>query len=92
MLEWADALYRTNDATNMQRARELYKGVSFLHGETPPICPEWPGDWRFGGLGVCPSTIFNNQRENPALVSQKNAGAPGLPSNRGGLELLRREQ
>ena len=76
MLEWADALYRTNDPTSAERARELYKGVSFLHGETPPICPEWPLDFRFGiGLGVSP---FINQRENPALVSQKVRARQGL--------------
>lgn len=79
MLEWADALYRTNDYTNMQRARELYKGVSFLHGETPPICPTWPSDFRFGGLGVLPIyNPFKNQRENPALVSQKVRARNGL--------------
>lgn len=75
MLEWADALYRTNDTPSMQRARELYKGVSFLHGETPPICPEWPADWRLGlGLGI---SRFINQRENPALVSQKGRARKG---------------
>ncbi len=86
MLEWADVLYRTNDATNIQRARELYKGVSFLHRETPPICPDWPQDWRFGGLGELPlANPFKNQRENPALVSQKVRARKGVFQIQAGL-------
>ena len=74
MLEWADALYRTNDAVNIQRARELYKGVSFLHGEIPPICPDWPKDWPYD-LGFAP---FLNQHENPAVVLQKVRARKGF--------------
>jgi hypothetical protein len=35
MLKWADLLYRTDDPSSLERARELYKGVIFLHGEDP---------------------------------------------------------
>ncbi|MFD0688786.1 Tc toxin subunit A-related protein [Actinomadura fibrosa] len=41
MLEWADALYRTDEPANVERARELYKGVYYVHGATPPIGPAW---------------------------------------------------
>jgi hypothetical protein len=35
ILAWAESLYRTDDAWNLERARELYKAVVFLHGEDP---------------------------------------------------------
>ena len=35
LLAWAEALYRTDDAASLERARELYKAVMFLHGEDP---------------------------------------------------------
>ena len=35
LLAWAEALYRTDDAASLERARELYKAVVFLHGEDP---------------------------------------------------------
>jgi hypothetical protein len=35
MLEWAEQLYRTDGPSEIERARELYKGVFFLHGEDP---------------------------------------------------------
>ena len=35
LLAWAETLYRTDDAANLERARELYKAVMFLHGEDP---------------------------------------------------------
>lgn len=77
MLEWADALYRTNEASSIQRARELYKGVSFLHGETPPLCPTWPSG---SLLAMVPGGLrfFRNHRENPALLSQKVRAQKGL--------------
>lgn len=77
VLEWADALYRTNEAPSIQRARELYKGVSFLHGETPPLCPSWPSE---GLLRLDPGSIFlfRNHNENPAVRSQKVRARKGL--------------
>jgi hypothetical protein len=41
MLDWADALYRTDEPANIDRARELYKGVYYVHGTVPPISPAW---------------------------------------------------
>ena len=35
LLAWAEALYRSEDAASLERARELYKAVIFLHGEDP---------------------------------------------------------
>ncbi|MGB9927060.1 MAG: hypothetical protein ACPK85_01490 [Methanosarcina sp.] len=35
LLAWAEAMYRTDDAAMLERARELYKAVLFLHGEDP---------------------------------------------------------
>ena len=35
LLAWGEALYRTDDAASLERARELYKAVVFLHAEDP---------------------------------------------------------
>ena len=35
ILAWAETLYRSDDAAMLERARELYKAVVFLHGEDP---------------------------------------------------------
>jgi hypothetical protein len=70
MLEWADALYRLNEPTSMARARELYKGVLWLHGKIPPICPTWPG-------GLMPPAFLHHV-ENPALVSQASRAYRGI--------------
>lgn len=35
LLAWGEALYRTDDDASLERARELYKAVLFLHGEEP---------------------------------------------------------
>lgn len=47
ILAWADALYRTDDAPSIQRARELYKAVLFIHGMRPGIDPYWPENLTF---------------------------------------------
>lgn len=41
MLEWADALYRSDEPASVSRARELYKAVLWMYGEPPPIVPAW---------------------------------------------------
>ncbi len=41
LLEWADALYRTDEASLNARARELYKAVLWLHGDDPGVSPAW---------------------------------------------------
>lgn len=83
MLEFADALYRENDPTSKARARELYKGVLFLHGLVPPICPTWPVQF-FGGTGTGVALhpgappMFLHQSDNPAWVSQTNRALRGV--------------
>lgn len=74
MLEWADTLYRLNEPTPMARARELYKGVLWLHGRTPPIAPAWPKKWPIGG----PPPMFAHQSENPALTSETARALRGV--------------
>lgn len=54
MLLLADELYRNDDPSSIRRAREMFKGVIFLHGEDPDIDPHFvvqffPGD-PFGKL------------------------------------------
>ena len=73
MLEWADALYRVNEPTPMARARELYKGVLWLHGWAPDINPHWPG---VPGFGYLP--IYLHHAENPALLSQTGRASQGI--------------
>lgn len=73
MLEWADALHRSDNPSSIRRARELYKGLLWLWGETPPIKPRWPED---------PPTFlppfFLNADENPAITSQKERARLGI--------------
>jgi gas vesicle protein len=76
MLEWADLLYRTEGEANIARARELYKGVLFLHGISPPIDPDW-------NLPLELSVVENievsyiSDYENPAITSQKARAKKG---------------
>ena len=72
MLDWADALYRVNEPTSMARARELYKGVLWLYGRTPPIAPDWPRP------GPLPMPTFAHHTENPALISQTARASRGV--------------
>jgi hypothetical protein len=70
MLAWADHLYRNDDPSSIRRARELYKGVLFMHGEDPEIAPHFPRDGRFGLGTIGMDPIFWKFTENPAKVSQ----------------------
>jgi hypothetical protein len=72
ILEWADSLYRADDEAATARARELYKAVLYLHGDPPPLDPNWSGNelaeiiaLTGGAVTVKPHT------ENPDLTSQK---------------------
>jgi Tc toxin complex TcA C-terminal TcB-binding domain len=75
-LEWADTLYRTGDKAKIERARELYKGVSFLHGEDPPVIPGW-------GRVVIPPPVPLS--ENPAVTGQKMRARLGFAQIQAGL-------
>jgi Tc toxin complex TcA C-terminal TcB-binding domain len=65
MLEWADQLYRNDDPSSIRRARELFKGVIFMHGEDPEISPHFqknaPAPWPLP---------FSFLQENPAKAGQ----------------------
>ena len=74
MLEWADALYRTDEPSNIQRARELYKSVLWLHGSKPPTNPWW---------GKSPSPLFATA--NPARTGQTTRARLGIEQIEAGL-------
>ena len=74
MLEWADALYRSDDGASVQRARELYKSVLWLHGAKPPSLPRWTAS----------SYVFFNQG-NPALTGQRARSLLGIEQIEAGL-------
>jgi hypothetical protein len=77
MLAWADDLYRNDDPSSIRRARELYKGVIFMHGEDPGIAPYFAGPGLqglgalggFQGVGVHANPLVDSQA-NPARTSQ----------------------
>jgi tetratricopeptide (TPR) repeat protein len=62
MLEWADALYRTEEPSSVQRAREVYKAVLFLHDASVGVSPRWNSPPSF--------TWYRKHDANPAWVSQ----------------------
>jgi receptor-binding and translocation channel-forming TcA subunit of Tc toxin len=66
MLALADTLYRADTPDQIARARELYKGILFMHGEDPGISPH------FGAHGplLLPPDPFWRYSENPAKVAQ----------------------
>ncbi len=80
LLEWADVLYRTDKAENINRARELYKGVLFLLGEDPDIFPTW-GAWQ---LKILPFGV-GKLVQNPQLTSQINRAHVGFRQINAGL-------
>lgn len=79
MLEWADTLYRSDDQSSIARARELYKGVYYLHGAVPPINPTWNGSV----IG----TYFTGSI-NPAIASQLARAELGFTQIQAGLNFL----
>ncbi len=54
LLEWADELYRTDQAAERARAVELYKAVLLLHGTSTGFDSHWPS--QAGGTGAGGST------------------------------------
>ena len=77
LLEWADALYRSDEEPNIQRARELYKAVLFLHRKKPPIDPTWSHK-----MGV---PYLGQHSENPALTFQTTHALRGYYQINAGL-------
>ncbi|HEX9036507.1 MAG TPA: hypothetical protein VF808_05900 [Ktedonobacterales bacterium] len=76
LLEWADTLYRRDDSSSTARARELYKGVLYLHGVQPPTAPDWGDDSGYTVSGAAKpwltgaGTGFVFATPNPAVTSQ----------------------
>ncbi len=90
LLEWADSLYRTGDLAALARARELYKAVSWLHGDPPPISPDWsktasmiPFTAEAGGPES--HLLYLPDNENPALASQRTRARIGFLQLEAGL-------
>jgi hypothetical protein len=89
ILEWADALYRTDDGPSIQRARELYKAVLFIHGLRPDIVdPNWPK----GSLGrftrglleyLQTSAISEDASDGFGSATVQVSRRPGVISGRG---------
>ena len=80
MLGWADKLYRTDLAASISRARELYKGVYYLHGSIPPINPTWALGPSLGG--------FFAGYINPAKAAQLARGKLGFTQIEAGLNFF----
>ena len=81
LLEWADHLYRTDQPASINGARELYKGVLFLHGEDPEISPMWDEVqwWKLKPFGVGKLT------QNPRLTTQIGRAHIGFDQINAGL-------
>ncbi|KAL5371407.1 hypothetical protein DPSP01_014279 [Paraphaeosphaeria sporulosa] len=79
MLEWADSLYRTDETSNIARARELYKGIYWIHGLPPPINPRWDS---FNVSSSMPNFT------NPAKVSQIKRAQRGFVQIAGNLNFF----
>ena len=79
-LEWADALYRSNQPESIVRARELYKAVLFLHGDDPAITPTWS----HRGRGQPPLPVKKSSR-NPAVLVQTGRARLGFVQINAGL-------
>lgn len=75
MLALADQLYRADDPSSIRRARELYKGVLFMHDEDPEIAPSWPGSAGKPSHGI---NVVWRRQDNPAKVSQVARGRLAL--------------
>ncbi|MBZ9873172.1 hypothetical protein LB542_20195 [Mesorhizobium sp. BR1-1-9] len=71
MLDWAEQLFRTDDPSGIRRARELYKGVLFLHGADPGTIPTYPKDGD-------PILVMVMLIGNPAIRAQVERANYGL--------------
>ena len=69
MLEWADTLYRADEPSAVQRAREVYKAVLFLHDSAVGVSPRWDGPF----VGQ-----YRRHDPNPAWVSQTGRATSAL--------------
>jgi hypothetical protein len=75
LLAWAEALYRTDDAASLERARELYKAVVFLHGEDPGTSAYLPSHLTLPWFGLVENPRVRNQIDRARLaLHQLEAG------------------
>jgi hypothetical protein len=87
MLAWADQLYRNDDPSSIRRARELYKGVLFMHGDDPDIAPHFPRNGDRGFFLPLPDPIFWKYTDNPAKISQTTRAHQALYQIEAGLNV-----
>jgi hypothetical protein len=89
LLEWASSLYRGGLPASLARARELYKAVSWLHGDLPPVAPDWSKEVSFTLadelVGPAASAAFLSHYENPARASQRGSARLGFYQLEAGL-------
>jgi hypothetical protein len=83
MLALADQLYRNDDPSSIRRARELFKGVVFMHGEEPGISPKYTWSPAF----LDPFLPGGQFQRNPALASQLARARLGLEQIERGLNV-----
>lgn len=75
LLAWAETLYRTDDASSLERARELYKAVMFLHGEDSGTSAYLPRTPQLQSLGLVENPRRRNQLDRARLaLHQLEAG------------------
>jgi len=79
MLDWADELFKTNSAPLIERARELYKGVIFLHKSDPATRPDF---------SMVSHKKVQKAVTNPAIDSQIARAKRGLTLIDKGLNVL----
>lgn len=73
LLEWAEALYRTDDAASLERTRELYKAVVFLHGEDPGTSAYVPYQPALPWFSLVENPRRRNQLDRARLALQQLA-------------------
>jgi Tc toxin complex TcA C-terminal TcB-binding domain len=75
LLAWAETLYRTDDAASLERARELYKAVIFLHGEEPGTSAYLPSRFLPPSFVLIENPRVRNQIDRARLaLHQLDAG------------------
>ncbi|MGW0769197.1 Tc toxin subunit A-related protein [Streptomyces sp. NPDC002676] len=71
LLDWGEMLYRTDDPASLERARELYKAVVFLHGEDPGTMAYRPPDTGFFPFDPVENPRRRNQLDRARLALQQ---------------------
>jgi Tc toxin complex TcA C-terminal TcB-binding domain len=74
MLEWAEALYRSDQLGQVARAREMYKAVLWIHGVFPDIRPLWPGQPMLFAIASSNPTVLAQTTRATLRLAQIDAG------------------